>query len=296
MSTHGGKILIIGRNGQLSRSLQRSLLARGTAFSVLGSRESALATEPLAIGSLIARLDPRAIINASAYTDVNAAEKDTVTATALNARAPAIMAAACKTAGIPFIHISTDYVFDGTRRTPYRPTYPTAPLNVYGHSKAAGERAIIAAGGDAVILRTSWVYDGTGKNFLTTMLRLAQERGAVSVVDDQIGRPTYAGHLAEASLAACHKRLTHRSDTPQIYHYTDGGDPISWYDFAREIFAQARITCQVTPVPAATFPSPAKRPAYSVLDCHSFVKDFGFTPPDWRGGIDLALWERRAHA
>mgnify|MGYP000170946380 CR=1 FL=1 len=281
-------LLIFGKNGQLSRALQRSLRARSESFHCCGRGQIDLMAHPENAASIIRDLKPRAVINACAFTDVNGAETQEAQANILNAKAPGIMAAACKAATIPFIHISTDYVFDGTKPGFYATQDKRAPLNAYGRSKAAGERSVIAAGGQSLILRTSWVYDGTAQNFLTTMLRLAKERTHLDIVNDQFGRPTYAGHLAQACLAA----LNNVPSSPKIYHVTNSGPVISWADFAAVIFEHAKIHPYINPVSTAYFSSPAKRPANSALDITAFERDFNYPLEPWGIGLKLAFHER----
>ncbi|MGB6230501.1 MAG: dTDP-4-dehydrorhamnose reductase, partial [Litorimonas sp.] len=208
---------------------------------------------------------------------------------AINAEGPAKLGAACKAVGARLVHISTDYVFDGQGTEPYRTDMAVDPVNVYGRTKLAGEQAVRAAMLDAsrprwAILRTSWVYDGANKNFLTTMLRLSETRDALSVVDDQVGRPTSTVDLARAALRA----LEGVRDDPSlsgIYHVSNSGDPVSWAGFAREIFARAGRDVAVTPVPSTEYPTPAVRPAYSVMDVERFERSFGLDLPDWREAL-----------
>ena len=282
-------LLIFGKNGQLAQALARSLRARGEAYHCVGRDKLNLLTHPENAAALIRQAKPMAVINASAFNDVNGAETQEAQARTLNAKAPGIMAAACKQADIPFIHISTDYVFDGARVGFYAPQDKPNPLNAYGRSKAAGERAVIAAGGQSLILRTSWVYDGTSKNFLTTMLRLAKERTHLDIVNDQFGRPTYAGHLAESCIAA----LEHMPSSPKIYHVSNSGPIISWADFAAAIFEQAKIQPEINRVSTKQFSSPTQRPANSALDISGFEMDFRHPLEPWDAGLKLAFHEMR---
>jgi len=281
-------LLIFGKNGQLSRALQRSLLARNIAFSCYGRREADLITQPENAVAIINRIKPGAVINACAFTDVDGAETREAEANTLNAKVPGLMATACQSATIPFIHISTDYVFDGTKSEAYTPNDRRNPLNAYGRSKAAGERAVMDAGGQSLILRTSWVYDGTGQNFLTTMLRLAKTQTSLNLVNTQFGRPTYAGHLAEACLAALDNIPTH----PKIYHVSNSGAVISWADFAAAIFTHANINPDINLVTEAHFQRPARRPANSALNIEAFERDFNYPLEPWSSGLELAFHER----
>lgn len=280
-------ILIFGKNGQLARALIRSCKASGLTCSVIGSTECDLAVDPEAAAQFIHDTTCKAVINASAFTAVDAAETNRDDSHALNNKAPGVMAMVCAEKNIPFIHISTDYVFSGNSQRPYRPQDKINPVNAYGASKAAGERAVMTAGGRAAIIRTSWVYDGIGKNFLTTMMRLGAQHDTLTVVSDQIGRPTYAGHLAEA----CLRILDNPSGKPKIYHVSDTGAPISWADFARAIFSASALSCEVKDIPTADYPTPAKRPANSVMDVSDFERDFGYPLADWQTGLALALSE-----
>jgi dTDP-4-dehydrorhamnose reductase len=223
---------------------------------------------------------------------VDAAEADYDTALAVNGAAPGVIAAAAAKAGIPVIYISTDYVFQGDANTPYGPEHPVEPLNAYGRSKAKGEHAVLSAQPNAAILRTSWVYDGTGKNFLTTMLRLAETREVLSVVNDQTGRPTYVRDLARATLCAAHHLIDGQQTASGIFHVSNTGEPISWADFATAIFTAARLTTTVASIPTSEYPTPAQRPTYSVMDTAKFETVFLMPLPHWRDGLARALKAR----
>ena len=278
-------LLIFGKNGQLSRALQRSCRANDKAFSCHGREELDLIAHPENTTSLIRRLNPKAVINACAFTDVDGAETRTAEANILNAKAPGIMAAACQSLKIPFIHISTDYVFDGTKGGSYMPSDKRNPLNTYGRSKAAGERAVIAVGGQSLILRTSWVYDARAKNFFTTMLKLAKSETHLDLVNSEFGRPTYAGHLAQACLAS----LEYVPTKPTIYHVTNSGPIISWAAFAEAIFNRAGLHPDISHVDATHFARAAKRPANSAMDISDFERDLHYPLEDWETGLDLAF-------
>ena len=279
-------VLVFGENGQLARALARSLTARGQDFVCYGRDDIDLIASPKNAAAIIQREKPRAVINACAFTDVDGAETHRTKANILNHTVPEIMAKTCKAAGIAFIHISTDYVFDGQKSGPYRPGDKRNPLNAYGHSKAAGERAVMEAGGQSLILRTSWLYDGTGQNFLTTMLRLGRS-SKVSLVTNQFGRPTYAGHLAEA----CLRTLDRVPKTPKIYHVTNSGTAISWAEYAKTIFTRAKLNPDISLLTAKHFTRSAKRPTNSVLDISDFERDFSYPLEAWEVGLDLALQE-----
>ena len=214
--------------------------------------------------------------------------KPTPAAPASNSDAPAAMARECAALGIPFVHISTDYVFDGAGSAPFAPDHPTAPLGAYGRSKLAGETGVRAAGGVHAILRTSWVFSAHGTNFLKTMLRLGRERASLTVVADQIGGPTPAHAIA----AACLTIAQHLAEDPAksgTYHFS-GAPDASWADFAREIMARAGLACTITDIPTSAFPTPARRPANSRMNCDSLAT-FGLSRPDWKTAVTTALQE-----
>ena len=210
-------------------------------------------------------------------------------AAALNARAPAVMAEAAAARGIPFVHVSTDYVFDGSGDAPRAPGVVPRPLNVYGATKQDGEEAVRAAGGPHAILRTSWVFSAHGANFVKTMLRLGAERDALSIVSDQIGGPTPARAIAEACLEIA-AQLSDNTELSGTYHFS-GAPDVSWADFARAIFEAAGLDCTVTDIPTSDYPTPAARPLNSRLDCAATAEAFGIGRPDWRAHLDLVLKE-----
>lgn len=271
-------LLVFGRTGQVATELAR--LAPEAHFA--GRDESDL-TDPVACAALIRRLSPRAVINAAAYTAVDKAESDVETARLVNAEAPAAMAQACADLGIPFVHISTDYVFDGSGDQPRAEDAVTGPLGVYGQTKLDGEAAIAAAGGQSAILRTSWVFSAHGNNFVKTMRRLGAERDRLSIVADQIGGPTAAADIARAVLAMAEAMVATPS-TGGIYHFS-GAPDVSWADFAREIFAQSGLAPEVVDIPTSDYPTPAKRPLNSRLHCAAINHDFGISRPDWRASL-----------
>ena len=190
---------------------------------------------------------------------------------------------------IPLIHISTDYVFDGEADMPYQPDDDTDPLGVYGASKLDGELAILESGARALILRTSWLYDAEGRNFLTTMLKLAKENDTIPVVDDQFGRPTYVGHLAQAIFRAADYFSQEPDMETGIYHVTNGGEDVSWAGFAKAIFKAKGIDVKVDDIPTSDYPTAAERPAYSVLETENFERTFRHPLPDWQAGLRDAL-------
>lgn len=273
-----GPLLILGRNGQVARELERLAAERGIAV-VLAGRE----TCDLAAGAdpafLIHSLQPAAVINAAAYTAVDRAETEQEAAFTLNHRAPARVAAICAEAHIPFIHYSTDYVFDGLKTSPYVESDPRAPRSVYGASKAAGEEAVLSAGGRAIILRTSWVFSAFGANFLKTMLRLAAERDEFSVVADQYGQPTWARDAAAAGLAAA--QFLKDAGPGALVLHAAGVDETTWAGFAIQIMVELKARGQraasITSITTADYPTPALRPANSRLNTARIVQEL-----DWR--------------
>jgi dTDP-4-dehydrorhamnose reductase len=239
---------------------------------------------------------PDLIVNAAAYTAVDAAEKDAETARLVNAEAPRVMAECARECKALIVHYSTDYVFDGSAHAPYTEESPTHPLGVYGATKLAGEQAVAASGADFITLRTAWLYSNHGKNFLNTMLRLAAERSELRVVNDQIGCPTYADLLAEATLQMLEGLYANgvvRKERCGLYHVTCTGET-SWWGFAQRIVELAGYAdrVRVTPIPTADYPTPAKRPAYSVLSNDKLDKVFGIRLPDWETGLKRSLDER----
>ena len=270
-------ILIFGETGQLAREL-----AADETVTCLG-REQADLSHPAACAAAIRQAQPQAVINAAAYTAVDKAESDEALASVINGAAPGAMAATCADMGIPFVTVSTDYVFDGSGDAPWQPGDATGPLNAYGCSKLAGEEAVRAAGGAYAILRTSWVVSAHGNNFVKTMLRLGRERDRLTIVADQIGAPTPARDIAAACLAMA-RQLAEDAGKSGTYHL-QGAPETSWADVARAIFAEANITCQVEDIPTTAYPTPAARPLNSRLDCASLEQAFGILQPDWRLGL-----------
>ncbi|MFP4239730.1 MAG: dTDP-4-dehydrorhamnose reductase [Rhodosalinus sp.] len=279
------KLLVFGRTGQVARELAR----RSPDATFLG-REAADLADPEACASRIEETRAEVVINAAAYTDVDAAESDEAAATAINGAAPAAMAFAARARGLPFLHVSTDYVFDGSGSYPWRTDDPTAPLSVYGRSKLVGEEGVRGAGGRHVILRTSWVFSAHGKNFVKTMLRLSQTRDTLHVVEDQIGGPTPAAEIAAALLTLAHAM---RDGAPGGTLHFAGTPPTSWAGFAREIFAQTGRHVTVEGIPTRDWPTPAPRPLNSRLDASSLTR-FGLMAPDWRSGLADVLAELNA--
>jgi dTDP-4-dehydrorhamnose reductase len=277
------KIIVFGQTGQVARELA---LLPGT--QCLGRSDADLG-DPAACAAAIHARRPEAVINAAAYTAVDRAETDEDIALTINAHAPAAMAQACADLGIPLVHISTDYVFDGSGDAPWTPAASTGPLGAYGRTKLAGERAVRAAGGVHAIVRTSWVVSAHGTNFVKTMLRLGAERDALSIVADQIGGPTGAREIA----AACHAiatQLVQDADKSGTYHFA-GAPACSWAGFARRIFARAQIDCTVTDIPSAAYPTLARRPLNSRLDCTGLFATFAIVQPQWDDTLTHILTE-----
>lgn len=277
-------ILVFGETGQVARELAR----RAPDAEHLGRGRADLAMPQVCAAAILER-KPSAVINAAAWTAVDKAETERDAAMVVNALAPGAMAGACAALGIPFVHISTDYVFDGSGERPRTPDDPTGPLGAYGQTKLAGEEAVAKAGGTWAILRTSWVFSAHGANFVKTMLRLSETRDALTVVADQIGGPTPAGDIAAACLAIVETLKTDPA-VRGIYHFS-GAPDVSWADFAREIFRQAGRNVTVTDIPTEAYPTPAPRPGNSRLDCAATKTVFGIDRPDWRKGLAEVLDE-----
>ncbi|WP_200952261.1 dTDP-4-dehydrorhamnose reductase [Caulobacter sp. Root655] len=285
-------ILVFGRNGQVARELAGRGAATGRAL-VFAGRETLDLSNPARIAPLIAAVAPRAVINAAAYTAVDRAEREPAAAMALNRDAPAAIAAACAARGLPLIHFSTDYVFDGALPRPYVETDPTGPTSVYGVSKLAGEQAVAGAGGAAITLRTAWVYSAHGVNFVKTMLALAVARDEISVVADQLGRPTWARDCADAALLAV-DALADAPDLAGVYHICGDGDA-TWADLAAAVFDESGRrggpTARVRPISTEEYPTPAKRPANSRLDCGKIEAALTWRRRPWRQSLASCMTE-----
>jgi dTDP-4-dehydrorhamnose reductase len=279
------KILVFGHSGQVATEL-RALDSDDVQITALARADADL-TDPAACAAAINAHAPDAVINAAAYTAVDGAESDEKTAQVINADAPAAMARACAARDIPFVTISTDYVFSGVGNTPWAPADPTDPQSVYGRTKRDGEIEIAKAGGRCAVLRTSWVVSGHGNNFVKTMLRLGVEREALTIVADQIGGPTGAAEIARACVAIA-RTLALEPEKSGIYHFS-GAPDTSWADFARVIFDAAKIPCAATDIPSSDYPTPAERPLNSRLDCTTTEAAFGISRPDWRKSLTYIL-------
>jgi dTDP-4-dehydrorhamnose reductase len=290
-------ILVIGRSGQVARALARLGRIQDRDVLTLGRPEADLARPETLIAAL-ARHAPAAVVNAGAYTAVDDAESDRDQAFAVNAAGAGHLARACAEVDVPLIHISSDYVFDGRGRRPWREDDAIAPLSAYGDSKAEGEVEVRAAGGRHVILRTSWLYSEAGRNFLTTMLRLSRERPELAIVDDQTGAPTWATDVAAAISRIIETAAGGRDDIWGTFHFANAGST-TWFGFASAIFARAEAlgwqVPDLKPITTGEYPTPARRPAYSVLDTGKFARVFGIAPHDWRDALDRCM-ARVAHS
>jgi len=279
------KILVFGHSGQVATEL-RALHSDAIQITTL-ARSDADLTDPAGCAASINAYAPDAVINAAAYTAVDHAESDAETAHLINADAPAAMASACAARDIPFVSISTDYVFSGAGDTPWKPADDTHPQSVYGRSKRDGEVAIVKADGRYAVLRTSWVVSAYGNNFVKTMLCLGSDREALTIVADQIGSPTGAAEIAQACVTIA-KTLVSEPEKSGIYHFS-GAPDTSWADFARAIFDAANIPCAVTDITSSDYPTPAKRPLNSRLDCTTTGAAFGISHTDWRESLTHIL-------
>lgn len=276
------KILMFGRTGQVAREVLR---ARPETVAL--GREEADLSDPIACAAHVERTDADIVMNAAAWTDVDGAESAEPQAALANGAAPTAMAAAAAARGLPFLHISTDYVFDGGAGRPWREADEPRPVSAYGWTKLAGEQGVRAAGGPHVILRTSWVFSAHGRNFVKTMLRAGAERDRLTVVDDQTGGPTPAAAIAGALLTIAD--AFHRGDGVTGAFHFSGAPAVTWAGFAREIMAQAGLNAEIAPIASEDWPTPAKRPQNSVLDCGAIRAAYGIDQPDWRAGLAAVL-------
>ena len=291
------KLLVTGSRGQVGWELARSLQPLGEVIAL--DRQRADLGDPAALRAIVEEIRPQVIVNAAAYTAVDKAEQDQATAQTINAQAPSILAEQAARNGALLVHYSTDYVFDGSKSQPYSEDDAPNPVNVYGHTKLEGERAIAAQGADWLVLRTSWVYSARGGNFPRTMLRLAQERDKLSVVNDQVGAPTSSRFIADATAQIVFRALAERKAgqfTSGVFHLTSAGET-SWHGLAEAVIGGARARGapiriqQIAGIPGSQYPTPARRPMNSRLDLARVQSRFGVTPPDWRTGIELLLDE-----
>lgn len=278
------KILITGANGQLGKELQQ-LSAHFPLFDfVFLSREDLPVDDGEKAAIVFDKYRPAFCINCAAYTAVDKAESEQESAFRINAEAVGILAKLSRQHNARFVHVSTDYVFDGKATTPYKVDAVTNPQSVYGASKLEGERLALLENPDTVIIRTSWAYSEFGKNFVKTMLRLMSERKQIGVVNDQLGSPTYAADLAEAILQIVTTSEWH----PGIYHYSNDGI-VSWYELATAIKELSKLDCQVDPISTSAYPTPARRPAYSVLDTSKIKSQFNIKGKSWKESLERCL-------
>lgn len=295
----GMKILLTGATGQVGWELARSLQPLGEVVAC--DRRRADLSAPGSLAALVESVAPQVIVNAAAYTAVDRAEQEPELADTINGAAPVALAAAARRAGALFVHYSTDYVFDGSGDAPRREDAPVAPINAYGRSKLAGEQAIARAGADWLVLRTSWVYASRGSNFVNTMLRLGAERESLKVVADQVGAPTSARLIADATAHVVRQALAERAQgrfAPEVLHLCAAGET-SWHGFAQAVFDGWRELAgrdslklrELAPISSAEYPTPAARPLNSRLDCSRLRERFGILLPDWREGLRLVLEE-----
>jgi dTDP-4-dehydrorhamnose reductase len=277
-------ILVTGANGQLGREFQQ-VQNNFSDYKFLFAAKSELSiSDENAVAAFFKKNKITVCINCAAYTAVDKAEQERELATITNTSAVGYLAKACKANEVLFIHISTDYVFDGTATIPYQTTDKTNPVNFYGSTKLQGEINAVKDNADSIIIRTAWVYSSFGNNFVKTMMRLMNERESIGVVNDQRGAPTYAADLAEAIM----KIIATENPTAGIYHYTNTGN-ISWFDFAKEIAETIQTKCVVNPIATAQFPTPAARPAYSVLDTKKIETTFQIQIADWKKSLHKCI-------
>jgi dTDP-4-dehydrorhamnose reductase len=269
------KLLVTGAKGMLGQAVVAAAEKSGEQTLALGRGELDI-TNAAAVTATIDQFEPDALINCAAWTDVDDAEAEEAAATEINGHGAANLAASCAASGVRLVHVSTDYVFDGSATEPYLESDPVSPQSAYGRSKLAGEQAIEAADGDYAIVRTAWLFGAGGPNFVATMLKLGSEREQIEVVTDQIGCPTWTGHLAPALIACAAAEQT------GIFHAVGGGR-CSWFDLASETIALAGLSCKVEPTTTESFPRPAPRPAFSVLG--SERGDEAIVLPDWHEGL-----------
>jgi len=277
-------ILVTGANGQLGKEMKELESAYPGFRFIFLSREDLPIHHFELVRNFFKGYKPQFLVNCAAYTAVDKAETEKDMAFQVNGEAVGVLAAVCKEYGTKFLHISTDYVFDGNGTVPYTTEALTNPQSVYGASKLQGEQEAMQFNPDSIIIRTSWVYSTFGKNFVKTMRKLMSEREELNVVNDQVGSPTYAADLAEVIMQI----IAGEKWVSGIYHFSNTGI-ISWYDFAVAIKELSGLTCRVHPIPSSQYPTPAKRPAYSVMDTTKLFSTFGCTPKNWKDSLQICL-------
>ena len=283
------RVLVFGKSGQVARALGR---ASPPAWEMTClDRSRADLSDPENCARIVAEWPGDGVINAAAWTAVDKAEAEEAAARVINADAPSAMARAAARRNLPFLHVSTDYVFDGSGTAPRRETDAPAPISAYGRTKLAGEEGVLAAGGRAAILRTSWVFSADGSNFVRTMLRLGTERDHLRIVADQIGGPTPADAIA-AALIAMLPALASGRGPAGVFHFS-GSPETSWAGFARAIFAEAGLETEVEEIPTSDYPTPARRPLNSRLDCSALAAGYGVERPDWRPALSEVVQRLR---
>ena len=284
------KVLVTGSNGQLGSELQRLAAANEDIQFIFTTRATLPLTDSEAMERFFETEKPEFCVNCAAYTAVDKAESDEAAAMAANADAPGELARLCAQYRSQLIHISTDYVFNGSASAPIVEDAPVQPLGVYGRSKAEGEKMVLRSDPTAIIIRTSWVYSSFGNNFVKTMLRLMSQKDSINVVSDQFGSPTFAYDLAKVIITIIRATGSGTSDKAGIYHYSNEGE-ISWYDFAVAIREMSGLKCTVQPIPTTEYPTPARRPAYSVFSKEKIRQTFSVDVPYWRDSLRLCLTE-----
>lgn len=294
------RILVTGANGMTGSELCAQAAAAGWTVRAMSHADADI-TDARSLREAMNVFHPHVVVNCAAYTAVDRAESEPEIAMAVNGDGAANVARAAAAVGAPIVHVSTDYVFNGNAHEPYAPSDEVDPINVYGKTKLAGEAGVKAENPKYVTVRTSWVFSHRGPNFVRTMLRLATERDELKIVDDQVGRPTTATDLASALFTAAHA-ITDKPSLAGTYHFANAGQT-SWFGFAQAIFAEATAAGEtriprISPIPTSEYPTPARRPAYSVLDTSSFTATFGVDPRSWRSALrdTVALSLRNAPA
>lgn len=282
-------ILVTGANGQLGKEIQDIGPSYSSYKFIFLSREDLPVHHFELVRNYFEITKPDYCINCAAYTAVDKAESERDLAFQINGEAPGVLAAICKKIGTRLFHISTDYVFDGTATVPYTEESVTNPVSVYGASKLEGEKQVLQYNAESIIIRTSWVYSSHGKNFVKTMLRLMKEKNEINVVNDQIGSPTYAGDLADVILKIIKNcQISSANCHPGIFHYSNDGI-ISWYDFAVAIKELINSDCIIHPIPTSQFPTPAKRPHYSVFNKEKIIREYKLEIPFWKDSLRRCL-------